>query len=106
MNDGKKCVIIGSGLGGLSTGVILARHGYRVTVLEQGRRIGGCLQCFERRGARFETGMHFIGSALPGQTLYRLMRYLGIADIPLSPLDTTGYDIIRLGDSGMSAMPR
>lgn len=99
MSDGKKCVIIGSGLGGLSTGVILARHGYRVTVLEQGRRIGGCLQCFERRGVRFETGMHFIGSALPGQTLYRLMRYLGIADIPLSPLDTTGYDIIRLGDS-------
>ena len=29
----KRCVIIGSGLGGLSCGVILARNGYDVTVL-------------------------------------------------------------------------
>lgn len=56
----KRCVIIGSGLGGLSCGVILARNGYDVTVLEQDARIGGCLQCFRRGDAKFETGMHFI----------------------------------------------
>ena len=58
----EKIVIIGSGLGGLSSGVILAKNGYDVTVLEQGNQIGGCLQCFTRHGAKFETGMHFIGS--------------------------------------------
>ncbi|MDE6157521.1 MAG: FAD-dependent oxidoreductase, partial [Muribaculaceae bacterium] len=42
----KKCIIIGSGLGGLSTGLILARNGYDVTVVEQGSQPGGCLQCF------------------------------------------------------------
>ena len=47
----KKVVVIGSGLGGLSTGVILAKNGYQVTVLEQGQQIGGCLQCFSRYGA-------------------------------------------------------
>ena len=41
----KKVIIIGSGLGGLSTGVILAKNGYRVTVLEQATQVGGCLQC-------------------------------------------------------------
>jgi len=93
----KKCIIIGSGLGGLSCGVILARNGYDVTVLEQHYQIGGCLQCFTRKGAKFETGMHFIGSAAPGQTLYKLMRYLNLDDIQLSQLDTLGYDVISIG---------
>nr|WP_304638353.1 NAD(P)/FAD-dependent oxidoreductase [uncultured Muribaculum sp.] len=93
----KKCVIIGSGLGGLSCGVMLSRNGYDVTVIEQNDRIGGCLQCFSRRGARFETGMHFIGSASPGQTLHRLMRFLGLGDIPLSRLDPLAYDIVSIG---------
>jgi len=65
----KKCVIIGSGLGGLSSGVILAKNGYDVTVLEKHFQIGGCLQCFCRDGVKFETGMHFIGSADKGQTM-------------------------------------
>lgn len=93
----KNCVIIGSGLGGLACGAILARNGYEVTVLEKHHQIGGCLQCFTRKGAKFETGMHFIGSALPGQSLYKLMRYLALDDVKLSPLDTTAYDIVSLG---------
>lgn len=93
-----KIVIIGSGLGGLSSGYILQRHGYDVTVLEQSTQIGGCLQCFTRRGAKFETGMHFIGSAAPGQTMNRLMNYMGLSDdVHLSSLDTSAYNTITLG---------
>jgi all-trans-retinol 13,14-reductase len=93
----KKVVIIGSGLGGLSCGVILSKNGYDVTILEQGSQIGGCLQCFYRKGAKFETGMHFVGSAAEGQTLDRILNYLEVKkDITLSPLDTKGYDIIQL----------
>ena len=92
----KRCIIIGSGLGGLSCGVILARNGYQVTILEQGTQIGGCLQCFRRDGVKFETGMHFIGSAERGQTLHRLMHYLEMDNIPLSRLDKHGYDVISL----------
>jgi all-trans-retinol 13,14-reductase len=93
----KKCIIIGSGLGGLACGVILAKNGYDVTVLEQGGQIGGCLQCFSRRGVKFETGMHFIGSADEGQTLSRLLNYLDVKkDIKLGRLDTDGYDVVSL----------
>ena len=63
MKENTKVIIIGSGLGGLSSGVILAKNGYDVTILEKGAQIGGCLQCFTRHGAKFETGMHFIGRA-------------------------------------------
>ncbi len=94
----KKVVIIGSGLGGLSCGVILAKNGYDVTVLEQGNQPGGCLQCFTRRGAKFETGMHFIGSASEGQTLDRIMRYLEVKkDVTLAPLDPEGYEVVSIG---------
>ena len=98
MTQQKKVIIIGSGLGGLSCGAILAKNGYAVTVLEQGVQVGGCLQCFSRRGAKFETGMHFIGSAAHGQTLDKLMRYLEIdKTVTLSQLDPQGYDVVSLG---------
>ncbi len=94
-----KVVIIGSGLGGLTCGYILQKNGYDVTILEQGFQIGGCLQCFTRRGVKFETGMHFIGSALHGQTLHRFLHYFGLENLRLSPLDTNGYNTIAISDS-------
>ena len=94
----KKVVIIGSGLGGLASGVILAKNGYDVTIFEKSNQVGGCLQCFKRRGVKFETGMHFIGSASKGQTLHRLMKYLEIDDkVMLSQLDPNAYDIVSIG---------
>ena len=94
----KKAVIIGSGLGGLSSGVVLAKNGYDVTVLEQDGKIGGCLQCFRRNNVKFEPGMHFIGSADRGQILNKMLRYLEIDDkVPLSRLDTERYNVVSLG---------
>ena len=91
----KKCVIIGSGLGGLACGCILSKNGYEVTVLEQGFQIGGCLQTFRRGDAVFETGMHYIGGADEGQVLRMTMHYMGIdSDVKLSRLDPMGYDVI------------
>lgn len=93
----KNVVIIGSGLGGLSTGAILAKNGYHVTVLEQGSQVGGCLQCFYRHKVKFETGMHFIGSADKGQILNKMLKYLEIEDkLPLSRLDTCRYNVVSL----------
>ncbi len=93
----KRVVVIGSGLGGLSAASILARCGYDVTVVEQQSRPGGCLQCFSRAGVRFETGMHYIGSALPGQPLHQLMQLYELNDkLNLVALDHEGYDIINI----------
>lgn len=98
MTNGKHIVIIGSGLGGLACGVMLAKNGYRITVLEQGAQPGGCLQCFHRGGAKFETGMHYIGSTAKGQAVYKVLRYLeAIDDLQLRPLDADGYDVVSLG---------
>ena len=49
----KNILIIGGGLGGLTTGALLAKEGYKVTVLEKNSTIGGGLQCFRRKGVIF-----------------------------------------------------
>lgn len=97
MPQAKKIVIIGSGLGGLSCGALLAKSGFSVVVLEQSLQAGGCLQCFVRNGVRFETGMHFVGGVDKGQTLQRLLHHLEIdGQLLFSQLDTDGYDIVSL----------
>lgn len=93
-----RVVIVGSGLGGLVCGYILARHGFHVTILEKHHQIGGCLQTFRRAGVRFDTGMHYVGSLDQGQVLDRLWRYLDLRDkIELSRLDPEGFDVISIG---------
>ncbi|MDR0864654.1 MAG: NAD(P)/FAD-dependent oxidoreductase, partial [Candidatus Symbiothrix sp.] len=99
----KHVVIIGSGLGGLTTGYILAKNGYRVTVLEKNLQLGGCLQTFTRHGVKFETGMHYIGSMEEGQALYNYFNYLSLLpDMKFRSLDKTAYDLISIGDKRFS----
>ncbi len=76
----KTAIIIGGGLGGLFTGALLSKEGVRVTVLEKNATVGGGLQTFKRFGETFDTGMHIIGGMQEGGNIYRLCKYLGIAD--------------------------
>ncbi|WP_437919187.1 phytoene desaturase family protein [Sphingobacterium sp. LRF_L2] len=71
-------VIIGSGLGGLVSAVILAKEGKRVCVLEKNNQFGGNLQTFSRNKKLFDTGVHYIGGLEEGQNLNRYFSYLGI----------------------------
>lgn len=88
--------IIGSGLGGLQCGYILAKEGYNVCILEKNRVLGGCLQTFSRCGTVFDTGMHYIGGMDKDQILYKLFQYFDLnSKLKLKRLDEDGYDIIR-----------
>ena len=50
-------VIIGSGIGGLTAGAYLAKHGVRVLICEQNRRPGGYFASFKRKGYTFDAGI-------------------------------------------------
>ena len=54
--DEPDVVVIGSGIGGLCCGALLARYGRRVTVLESHTIPGGCAHSFERGGYTFDSG--------------------------------------------------
>ncbi|NUN08873.1 MAG: phytoene desaturase [Ignavibacteriaceae bacterium] len=55
-----KAVIIGSGLGGLSTALRLAHKGYDVTIIEKHSRPGGRLNRLEMEGFTFDVGPSFM----------------------------------------------
>lgn len=94
-------VIIGSGLGGLVSGVILAKEGYSVCVLEKNNQFGGNLQTFVRDKTIFDTGIHYIGGLGEGENLHRYFRYIGIMEgLNLKKMDEDGFDIISFEDDG------
>lgn len=55
-------IVIGSGIGGLSTAALMARAGKKVLVLEQHYRAGGCMHTFDEFGGEFDSGIHYVGA--------------------------------------------
>jgi phytoene dehydrogenase-like protein len=49
-------IVIGSGIGGLCCGALLARYGLRVTICESHTIPGGAAHEFERQGFQFDSG--------------------------------------------------
>ncbi len=102
--DREKVVIIGSGIGGLSVGIILARLGFEVTVVEKNRQPGGMMRSYVRQGVHCNVGLHYMGALDEGQVLRRCFDYLGVtADLPLvrmgmdGPIDRYLFADDRLG---------
>ncbi|TDE31728.1 MULTISPECIES: phytoene desaturase family protein [Flavobacterium] len=99
MKEHYDVVVIGSGLGGLVSAIILAKEGYSVCVLEKNNQFGGNLQTFVRDKTIFDTGIHYIGGLSEGQNLYKYFKYLGIMDdLKLKKMDEDGFDIISFED--------
>ncbi|WP_284463306.1 NAD(P)/FAD-dependent oxidoreductase [Chryseobacterium sp.] len=93
-------LVIGSGLGGLVSALILAKEGLKVCVLEKNNQYGGNLQTFSRDKLIFDTGVHYLGGLSKGQNLNRFFSYLEIMDeLELQKMDEDGYDRISFGDS-------
>jgi len=88
-------VIVGSGLGGLVSGLILAKEGRSVCILEKNNQYGGNLQTFVREKTIFDTGIHYIGGLDQGENLHRYFKYLGIIDdLQLKKMDKDAFDVV------------
>lgn len=92
-------VVIGSGLGGLLSAVMLAKEGMSVAVIEQNKQVGGCLQTFSFDKKIFDSCVHYIGAVDEGQTQHRIFSYAGIMDeLKLKRMDNDCFDEIIFGD--------
>lgn len=95
-------VVIGSGLGGLVTALLLAQEGRKVCVLEKNNQYGGNLQTFVRDKTIFDTGVHYIGGLGPGENLAGYFSYLDVLkDLELEQMDRDGFDVIAFGNDGL-----
>ncbi len=94
----KSVIIIGSGLGGLECGYILAKKGFRVTILEQAAKPGGCLQSFRRGGRVFDTGLHYVGGLDEGQSLRPFFEYFGLMELSWRRINPECVDEVVIGN--------
>lgn len=71
----KKVIIIGSGIGGLTAGNLLAKSGHQVTVFETHNMPGGYTAGFYRRGYYFESGTFSLEASA---TVFKAMKDIGV----------------------------
>lgn len=64
-------VVVGSGMGGMSAAVLLAKSGMSVLLLEQNAVVGGMTQSYSRNGYRWTVGLHYIGDVASPYTMTR-----------------------------------
>ncbi|MDD8019193.1 MAG: NAD(P)-binding protein, partial [Bacteroidota bacterium] len=59
--EGKNIVVIGSGIGGLSAGILLSLLNFKVTVVEKNPLPGGLMRSYRRAGIDCPVGVHYVG---------------------------------------------
>ena len=75
--DHYDAIVIGSGLGGVSTAALLAKHGYKTVVLEQGDGAGGLAHAFKRGEYTFDSAIRVLAE---GEMVEGLLGYLDVLD--------------------------
>jgi len=89
-------IIIGSGIGGMTTAAIMSKAGKRVLVLEQHDQAGGCCHSFIDKGYEWDVGIHYIGE-MGSQTLNKtLLDQISDGQIEWAPLDDD-FDVVQIG---------
>lgn len=73
-------IVLGSGLGGLSTASMLARKGKRVLVLERHALPGGYATNFSRKGFTFDVSLHSFDGAREGTSSWDVIKACGVED--------------------------
>lgn len=82
-----RIVVIGAGIGGLTTAALLARRGYRVLILDQAIVPGGCASTFSRKGFTFDVGATQVAGLEPGGIHHRIFSELELELPAATPCD-------------------
>jgi all-trans-retinol 13,14-reductase len=103
LNGPYDALIIGSGIGGLTTAALLSELGWRVAVLEQHYTAGGATHSYERNGYEWDVGVHYIGDMGGATMSRRLMDFLTQGNVTWAPMDAH-YDRFFIGDRTYDAV--
>jgi phytoene dehydrogenase-like protein len=76
--EGKNIVIIGSGIGGLSAGIILSLLDFQVTIIEKNQLPGGLMRSYRRSGFDCPVGVHYVGALGEKEPLGKMFHAMGI----------------------------
>lgn len=91
-------IVIGSGLGGLTTAALMAKAGKKVLVLERHYTAGGFTHSFKRRGYEWDVGVHYIGEVhSPNSPLRRVFDVITDRNLKWAKMDDVYDKIIIAG---------
>lgn len=102
MSDTTQVLVIGAGIGGLTTAAVLAKAGLDVTVLEAHIYPGGCAGTFYHQQYRFDAGATLAGGFYPGGPMDLVGQAAGVDAWPVQPSEPSM--VVHLPDG--SAIPR
>lgn len=94
-------IVIGTGMGGLTVGALLANAGRRVLLLEAHDTVGGYAHTFKIRDYRFCAQVHYIFNCGEGESIHAFLERLGlVAEVPFVRLDVEGFDHVVIERGG------
>ncbi|MFH0783915.1 MAG: FAD-dependent oxidoreductase [Pseudomonadota bacterium] len=73
-------VIIGAGLGGLTSAILLGEMGIKATIVERSPFPGGLLRSYARQGVDCAVGLHYFGPAGKGEILRQMFDILRVTE--------------------------
>jgi phytoene desaturase len=89
----KTAIIIGAGLGGITSAIHLTQRGYHVTVLEKNSKAGGRCDRYSRDGHEFDTGPTLLVMPLLLESEFNTLGASMLEMLDLQRVDPT-YDLI------------
>ncbi|MFT6153929.1 MAG: all-trans-retinol 13,14-reductase [Crocinitomicaceae bacterium] len=96
-DDHYDAIVVGSGIGGLTSAALLSLMGKKVCVLEQHYTAGGYTHAYEREGYEWDVGVHYIGEVHKPSTMKRMFDVISEGRLKWAAMDPV-YDKIILGD--------
>jgi len=95
--DDFDCIIIGSGMSGLTLAAVLAKEGKKCLILERHYTPGGYTHVFKRRDYEWDVGIHYIGEVHRSYTvLHKAFNYITDGALKWEEMDEN-YDSIFFG---------
>lgn len=90
-------IVIGSGMGGMTTATALSWLDYKVLLLEQAQTIGGLTHSFSRSGFTWDVGLHYCGLFGRDQPAGKILNWLSGGAIEFRSVGTV-YDTLHFPD--------
>jgi all-trans-retinol 13,14-reductase len=98
LQDQYDTIIIGSGMGALTTAAILSKEGQKVLILERHYTAGGYTHVFKRPGYEWDVGIHYIGEVQrPNSVIKKLFDYVTDGQLKWADMGEV-YDRIIIGE--------
>jgi phytoene dehydrogenase-like protein len=93
---GKRVLVIGAGIAGLSSASYLQRNGFETTIFELHNLPGGLCTAWKRDGFTFDGCIHWLMGSGPSSNLHEIWKELGAGDLDFVEWEL--YSSVRLSD--------